>query len=389
MTPLDEELKTEEIKKGRLFFKILVASLFLIILGGFFFVILGRISTATMKIVLHRESIDIDSRLRAFVTPSVTGLSFGVTQTDSEESQAVVPTGSASGGQKSSGRIIIYNNYSSAPQKLIANTRFETSDGKIYRIRNSVLIPGNGSLETTVFADKAGEEFNIGLVDFTIPGLKGGPKFEKIFAKSKTTISGGAGGNVRIVRKDDIETARTAVRDRLKGKLVQLMKKQTLADTHLVYQTDMKMEYIESADNPQVGDSSGKSMIFKVKGIATGYLIKNDALNKALVDNNAGNFERKPNNDLVSIKNIESLDFDLISADAQNKEITINVKGKAEFVWSVDGEKLKDEILAYNGKDYKTVFLNYPAIEKTDIYSKPSFWKKIPKNRNKIKIEYD
>ena len=40
----------------------------------------------------------------------------------------------------------------------------------------------------------------------------------------------------------------------------------------------------------------------------------------------------------------------LISADAQNKEITVRLKGDADFVWAVDTVKLLEEMMNYKGK---------------------------------------
>ena len=102
---------------------------------------------------------------------------------------------------------------------------------------------------------------------------------------------------------------------------------------------------------------------------------------KALADDNAGNFKKAPENDSIAVDNIESLDFSLISADAKNKEITIRLKGDADFVWVVDTAKLLEEMMNYKGKDYTSVFQNYPAIEKATIVQSPKWWKKFPRTK--------
>jgi len=108
------------------------------------------------------------------------------------------------------GKIVIYNNFSSEPQKLIATTRFETPEGLIFRIIEPVTVPGkqtkdgrvvSGSIEVTVKADKPGATYNIGLKDFTIPGLKGSPKYTEIYARSKTEMSGGFSGMQKVISK--------------------------------------------------------------------------------------------------------------------------------------------------------------------------------------------
>lgn len=384
--PLVEELEMEKTKKSRFLFKFLMLVFILALLGAFGVVALNRISTAAVNISPYQESLEINSRLRAYANAAATGLSFEIAQLDAEESGLVTATGISSGGQKASGKITVYNNYSSAPQKLITNTRFQTSDGKIYRIKEAIVVPGMGMTETTVYADQPGEEYNIGPADFTVPGLKGGPRFEKVFAKSKSAMSGGSSGNFRVVKKEDIDSARASIKGKIKSRLTETLSKQKTED-YLLFPDAIKIEYTENPNNPKVGDSSSRSMAFKVKGLATGYLFKKDALSKALVDNNAGKFTIKaPKNDPIAAKNIEALDFDLISADSQKKEVTINLKGKADFVWVVDTAKLLEEMINYKGKDYTSVFKNYPAIYGASIVQSPKWWKKLPKDKSRIKI---
>lgn len=383
--PLVEELEMEKTKKSRFFFKFLIFFLILILLGAFVYVALNRISTAVINISPHREDLAIDSRLRAYTNTTATGLSFEVMQLNAEESGLVTATGISSGGQKASGKITVYNNYGSAPQKLIANTRFQTSDGKIYRIKGAISVPGMGMTEATVYADQAGEEYNIGPSNFTLPGLKGGARFEKVFAKSKTAMSGGSSGNTRIVKKEDLDSVKASISEKIKNRLKEMFFRQK-PEGYLLFADAVKIEYADNPDNPKVGDSSIQSMTFKTKGAAVGYLFKKDALSKALVDDNAGSLKKAPKNDSITVNNLESLDFSLISADSKNKEITVRLKGNADFVWAVDTTKLLEEMINYKGKDYTSVFQNYPAIEKATIVQSPKWWKKFPSDKSKVKI---
>ena len=386
--PLVEELEMEKTKKSRFIFKLIISFLILILLGAFGYVALNRVSTAAINISPYKETLAIDSRLRARANATTDGLSFEIMQLNAEESGLITATGITSGGQKASGKITVYNNYGSAPQKLIANTRFQTSDGKVYRIKGAISVPGMGVLEATVYADQAGEEYNIGPADFTLPGLKGGARFEKVFAKSKSAMSGGSSGNIRVVKKEDIDSVRASINEKIKNRLTEMFSKQK-PEGYVLFDDAVKIEYIENSDNPKVGDSSGRAMTFKVKGSATGYLFKKDALSKALTDDNAGDLKKVPKNDPILVENIESLDFSLISADAKNKEITVRLKGNADFVWTVDTAKLLEEMLNYKGKDYTSVFQNYPAIAKASIVQSPKWWPRFPKDKSKIKINIE
>ncbi len=116
-----------------------------------------------------------------------------------ETGSAVPQSGAApSAPQKAGGSITIYNAYGAAPQKLIAQTRFETKDGKIYRLQRAVVVPGakmSGSkltpsaIEASVVSDGTGDNYAIGPSYFTIPGFKGSPKYAGFYAESSAKMT--------------------------------------------------------------------------------------------------------------------------------------------------------------------------------------------------------
>lgn len=69
-------------------------------------------------------------------------------------------TGQPQATDRATGTITISNRLA-APQGLVARTRFQSSDGKVYRIQSGVTVPGGGSVKATVVADAAGEEGNL------------------------------------------------------------------------------------------------------------------------------------------------------------------------------------------------------------------------------------
>lgn len=398
--PLNEELKMEKIKRGGLFLKLILICVLLVLLAGFGFVFMGKMSSATFSVVLKNEYADVNSDIKAYREPlngASAGAIFEVMGLDAEDSSPITATGVSKGGQKASGKIIIYNNYSSASQKLIATTRFETKDGKVYRIPKAVVVPGMGSVETVVYADAPGESYNIGLVEFTAPGLKGGPRYEKIFAKSKTEMTGGSSGNARVVRAEDIASAKSEATDRIKKKLTESFLKQK-PEGYLLYDGAIKIEFIDDSGNPKEGSvvGAGISLYYKTKGIAVGYLLEKESLSKALVKNNGKKLSVKVGeNDDVSVWNLEDLKFKLISsdlparADSRVKEIAVNINGNAHFVWNVDTKKLAAALAGQKIKKIKkgdAVLPDYPSIKKATALSKPSWWYKLPSNPSRIKI---
>ena len=67
-------------------FKFAILVFILVLLGAFGYVALNRISTAAINISPYRETLAIDSRLRAYANPATTGLSFETMRLSSEES---------------------------------------------------------------------------------------------------------------------------------------------------------------------------------------------------------------------------------------------------------------------------------------------------------------
>jgi len=60
------------------------------------------------------------------------------------------------------------------------------------------------------------------------------------------------------------------------------------------------------------------------------------------------------------------------------------------FLFHDFGKNLVNEkIINYKGKDYPSVFQNYPAIEKAAIVQSPKWWPRFPKDKSKIKINIE
>ncbi len=170
---------------------------------------------------------------------------------------------------KASGKITIYNNFDGNTQKLVPNTRFETKDGKVYRITSGVVIPGKtdagpGSVEASVSADSYGADYNIAATDFTIPGFKGSARYTGFYAKSKAPMSGGASGKTAVVSKQDIDDVKAllipTLEDKVKAEILNIKD-----DGYVVVPDSLQFEYSDNRDQLS-SSSSGASFEQTVKG---------------------------------------------------------------------------------------------------------------------------
>src|SRR3989339_681891 len=100
----------------------------------------------------------------------VPGIVRQITIEDKKEYQA---SGSNVIGKEVVGKIDIINDYNKN-QPLVATTRLISSDGKLFRLKETVNVPVGGLKDVEIYADEAKPEMATGPTTFTIPGLWAG-----------------------------------------------------------------------------------------------------------------------------------------------------------------------------------------------------------------------
>ena len=120
--------------------------LIIVILLPIAYFVSATFGQATVTVTPRQAPITVSGLYRAVSLPSGTASSTVLgfqTMTVRATESTTVPAGEVKPvSEKASGMIVITNRYSKTPQKLIANTRFETANGKIYRIPVAVTVPG-------------------------------------------------------------------------------------------------------------------------------------------------------------------------------------------------------------------------------------------------------
>jgi len=109
-------------------------------------------------------------------------------------------------------------------QTLVATTRLLTPSGVLFRIKKTVLVPSQGSVEVEAFADAAGISGEVGMTTFTIPGLLPGTR-EKFKAETVAPPTGGV-KDVHAVTKSDVDSATQVLKDKLAGDLLGELRRQ-------------------------------------------------------------------------------------------------------------------------------------------------------------------
>ena len=292
--------------------------------------------------------------------------------------------------QVARGKVTIYNYYSAQPQTLVRTTRIlGKNSGKLFRLNRTVIVPGKkgdqpGTVEVEVYADKPGEEYNIGPEEFTIEGFKSKPeKYEKFKVKSETAMSGGLlsakAQERKIVTKDDLNRARQEVLNILDKKIESEIKKRlnpgqvVLFDSIAKEVLDVKPSHLEGA----VTDKFTYQISYLVKFIA---FQKDDAeqlVKMTLKDELPDNYSLEK----VSVKFLRGI------ADWDKKKLLVYSQAQGTAWFKLDPEEIKRKIA---GKDLATlpqVLNGDQGINKAEIRIIPDWFKRIPKDLNKIEVE--
>jgi hypothetical protein len=309
-----------------------------------------------------------------------TGLLFSVVKLSGDKGISVPASGEEQIERKASGTIVVYNKNASA-QRLIENTRFETPDGKVYRIAQAINIPTNGSIEAVVFANQAGEAGNIGLTDFTVPGLKGTPRYTTIYARSKTPMAGGFIGKEKKVSAVDLDKAKAELVTTLKSELAEQARVQVPEEFILI----PSLSSISYEDLPQANVNSNNVTV-NMRGNFYAVMFKKSDLAAHLASKSL----KLVPPDVVEVPDFESLEFSfngVARADLlYSTQISFKVKGASTLVWRTDEKTLKQDLAGRKKSEVPAIMKNYPSIREADAVIRP-FWKStFPKDVEEISV---
>jgi hypothetical protein len=320
--------------------------------------------------------------------------------------RAVVAQGEENVEERASGKIVIYNEYSETPQRLIKNTRFQSNDNRIYRIQESVEIPGKstdgtaGNIEVMVYAEEPGESYNISEPHtFSIPGFEGLPQEELVYAKSVDAISGGFSGIRMSVSEQDrmttLEELETQLRDELLSAAFESTDK---PEGYHLFKEAVFFEFNALPDEVTEGDKVTLSLSGKLHGV----LFKEDAFAKHIAQITLSSYTGTP----IRIDNLADLSVTVTPdtgapatsetdedadtetvARSQNGTVLpwqttrykVLVQGKAHFIWEFDESTLA---IDFAGKDKEQlsspgtggILELYPGIDRFEVSVRP-FWK--------------
>ncbi len=319
---------------------------------------------------------------------TTTPLPFAVISVKKIATQSVSGNGTYTVHQASHGKITIYNTQSRR-QKLVAKTRFESSNGLVFRIRDAVVVPTShgivpGSITTTVYADTAGSQYNIAPSSFTIPGLAKTKLANKVYAKSFVAMSGGFSGLRAKVSSSREASIHALLRNALAKDLANAIKAQVPTDYVLI----SGAATTTYTNLPSVPAKSGSSASIRTQGVTTAVVFPKSAFAKLIATSVIGTYHNQTVT-LTSTKNLTLipakgiLNLQTVSGE---KVFDFALSGSTTVVWFVNKSRIADAIAGKTRDSAKALLKDFPEVRQAHLTLKP-FWKStFPSDPSKITV---
>lgn len=305
-------------------------------------------------------------------TPSSGDLPFQLVTVQKVASESVTAESTVTANDAAQGQITIYNTQPKE-QKLISNTRFQTSAGLIFRIHQSVTVPAGsavtpGSLTVTAYADSPGADYNIPASSFTLPGLANTPQFTQVYAKSTAPMTGGFSGTRPAVGQatDDAEHAK------LQATLASQMTSEVAPKVPDGFVLIPGSVFVTYSPLPDSDDGSGGVSV-KEQANATAVIFPADAV-ATLIGTQVigGQYTGQP----IALKDVSQLTLAPTSSTTPSStaSFSFTLSGNATVVWKVDPNKVAAAVAGKSRTSAQSVLTGFPEIGRALLTLRP-FWR--------------
>lgn len=302
-----------------------------------------------------------------------------------------IATGEKQVAQKSKGTIVVSNAYGSAPQTLIATTRFESAAGLMFRTLRTVTVPGTtvkngeiipGTVSVEIIADKAGAEYNIDPTTFKIPAFKERGDMErygKFTAVSSAPIVGGAVGLAKVVTDTDFVQAKRDATNELERRLRDILAKES-SGLSTVSSASLSIDSLESTAQP---DQAAEKFTITTKGSLKTMGFRDSDL-ETLVTEYA-----KKNYDVVVIPEQVKVDLnDPVYNDSRGVlEVTVSIAGPGYM--QIDSKDIAKNLGGKPEPDIRTYLQKVSGVDSAKVILSPFWIRKVPNNPDRIRVELE
>jgi hypothetical protein len=374
---------------------VLVGVLAALVIGGSLALsVLFAETTITIRpITVHPN---VNAEFEAFQTPQPGALSYTVLTLEATSEKQVNATGEKMVSEQAKGTIEIFKTTPGA-ERLKKSTRFESPDGLIFRIQESVVVPGAvmkdgvlspGSIRAEVFAETAGEQYNLSAgTRFTIPGFKESnltDLFTAMYATNPEPFAGGFDGPQFIIDESELGTARQELQIKLRDQLLADIKTKQPAG-FVTFEGAYAFTYNELPP-VRFGDDL---VTIREQAVLQVPLFKSDEFAAFIAEQTVPTYNDNP----VRIESYDGMLFSYSNPDlrssviANEASLRFTIVGKPRIIWEYDEEQLRADLAGKTKTVIPTIQKAYaPAIESFTVSMKPFYRRAFPTDGADIRI---
>lgn len=337
-------------------------------------------------------SVEIKETFSARKTTAGSGLVYDLVVVEGSMSENINIEEKQHVERAAKGKVTLYNNHNTKNQRLLIDTRLESSDGLIYKTLKEVVVPGQqledgdltaGSIVVDVYADNVGEEYNMEEGDFKIKGFKGTPKYSTFSASVAEPLVGGFVGDESIVTEEQKEEVIKSLKEKLANDLTS-RSEGSVPEGQIMY----KKLAVEEFDDSEVVQNEDSSVTIQQSGRVYMFTFNKEHLVNYFVDTNLSGAEPGE----VYIRNIETVNLDFVNKSIIERNpskiqiVQFNLDDTLDIVFKVPSEALIFDLKGKKKNQFPTIIGGYDSIKSAELIIKP-FWRgAIPAEREDITI---
>lgn len=361
---------------------------FVVIVGGALLLsaLLGK--TEITIYPQHREP-NINSEFTAYPDKRDDSLSYEVMTIEATSESQVKASGQVEVKKEATGIIEIIKT-TPGTERVIANTRFRSPDGKIFRIKEAVVVPGAvdnvpGTIQAEVVAAEVGESYNLPAgTRFDVPGFQEAgldDLYKSIYAENRSAFMGGFDGPQFQIDENELGTARQALQIKLRDDLLKRVDAEKPAG-FITFPGAVTLTY-----NQLPAVEYGNDLVtIREQAILQIPLFKAEEFGTFLAKEAIATYSGGP----VRVEDPTALTFEYKTATtsasiiANEPSLTFILKGKPLLIWGYDAKKLTADLAGLPKTAINNAVSAYPGIDGAKVNITP-FWKRsFPDNPEEI-----
>jgi hypothetical protein len=382
---MERPIRARRQKRGSHLF--LIIGLLVIVVCGVGGLLLSTLfAGATVTVFPRQDKVQAPKTLIARINPPTGELGYQTMTVMRSASTSVPATGTHPVSRSASGVVTIYNAFSTESQRLIANTRFQSPDGKIYRLHDSVVVPGAiknpdssltpGAFSVTIFADSPGPDYNRAETRYVIPGFKGDPRYTKFYATGPA-MTGGFVGQEPAIAQADLDKATDALKQAL-TKAAQDSLTSQLPQNFVAIPGTLQVTFTPVS---QTAGESGTATIAETATMS-GAIIRGQDLAAAVAKETIQDYK----GEAVALGDPNELSI-ASATSTQGNTLTLMLSGTPTVVWQFDPGVLKTALLGKNKANFQSIVESFaPAINKAEAKVRPFWQGSFPGDPKKIEV---